>query len=148
MAGLPSTKYTQLRFFWQPLSVRSRFSIRARRSLNLENLLTSSAAGFGMTWVFVTSTAFLTECVPKSTAGVVALGNLLRNPAAAIAAVVIEPLISRMGLGWCFTGLALLDVFYVGSAVLILRVKSPAWRKKRDADQAATAAKIEKSSNV
>ncbi|MCJ1485054.1 Dityrosine transporter 1 [Schaereria dolodes] len=111
-------------------------------------LLATAFTGFGMTWVFVTSTAFLTECVPKSTAGVVALGNLLRNPAAAIAAVVIEPLISRMGLGWCFTGLALLDVFYVGSAVLILRVKSPAWRKKRDADQAATAAKIEKSSNL
>lgn len=71
-----------------------------------------------MNWVFVTTTAFLTECVAQQAAGAFALGNMLRNPGAAIAAVIIPSLVSRMGSGWCFTGLALLDFVLVGSAVL------------------------------
>ncbi|KAI9891476.1 MAG: Dityrosine transporter 1 [Vezdaea aestivalis] len=100
-------------------------------------------AGFGMTWVFVTSTAFLTECFPANAAGVFALGVMLRNPAAALAAVITEPLISRMGFGWCFTGLAVMEFVLAGGAVLLLRVKSPSWRTKREAKlaQAAAAAK-------
>ena len=78
---------------------------------------TDSVAGFGMSWVFVATTAFLSECVPQQAAGAFALGNMLRNPGAAIAAVVIPPLVSRMGVGWCFTGLALLDTLLVGCAV-------------------------------
>ena len=86
-----------------------------------------------MTWVFVTSTSFLTECVPAQAASVFALGGLLRNPAAAVAAVVIQPLAEKMGLGWCFAGLGLMDLFIVGGAVILLQLKSPAWRRKRDA---------------
>jgi hypothetical protein len=84
-----------------------------------------------MSWVFVTTTAFLTECVPKQAAGAFALGNLLRTPGAAIAAVVIHPLITRMGSGWCFTGLALLDLLVVGGGVMVLKHKSPAWREAK-----------------
>jgi hypothetical protein len=62
-----------------------------------------------MTWVFVTTTAFLTECVKQQAAGAFALGNLLRNPAAAVGAVLIQPLVSKMGVGWCFSGLAIID---------------------------------------
>lgn len=76
------------------------------------------SAGFGMNWVFVTTTAFLTECVAQQAAGAFALGNMLRNPGAAIAAVIIPSLVSKMGSGWCFTGLALLDLVLVGSAVV------------------------------
>ena len=71
-----------------------------------------------MNWVFVTTTAFLTECVAQQAAGAFALGNMLRNPGAAIAAVIIPSLVSRMGSGWCFTGLALVDLVLVGSAVV------------------------------
>ncbi|KAH8657509.1 major facilitator superfamily transporter [Tricladium varicosporioides] len=95
--------------------------------------------GFGMTWVFIATTAFLTECVKQQAAGAFALGNLLRNPGAAIAAVVIEPLITKMGVGWCFTGLAIMDLVLVGSAVIILNIKCPGWRKERNAKMAAAA---------
>jgi hypothetical protein len=90
-----------------------------------------------MTWVFVTSTSFLTECVPNQTAGVVALGGLLRNPAAAVAAIVIEPLVAKMGIGWCFTGLALVELIVVGGSVTLLKKMGPVWRKKRNATMAA-----------
>lgn len=95
-------------------------------------LISTFLAGFGMTWVFVTSTSFLTECVPTQAASVFALGGLLRNPAAAVAAVIIEPLVARMGLGWCFTGLAIIDFVFVGGAVVLLKLKSPSWREKRE----------------
>lgn len=85
-----------------------------------------------MSWVFVGATAFLTECVPKQAAGAFSLGNLLRNPAAAIAAAIINPLVKKMGWGWCFTGLALLDLLVVGSLVILLRIRSPHWRKQRN----------------
>lgn len=88
-----------------------------------------------MTWVFVTSTSFLTECVPTQAASVFALGGLLRNPAAAVAAVIIQPLVGKMGLGWCFTGLAIMDLVLVGGAVVLLKLKSPSWRKQRDSGQ-------------
>jgi hypothetical protein len=90
-----------------------------------------------MTWVFVTTTAFLSECVPKQAAASFALGNLLRNPAAAIAAVVIQPLVTKMGVGWCFTGLAVVDLVLVGNAVILLRIKCPGWREKKRLQMAA-----------
>ncbi|CEJ80863.1 hypothetical protein VHEMI01023 [[Torrubiella] hemipterigena] len=90
-------------------------------------------AGFGMSWVFVATTAFLGECVPLQAAGAFALGNMLRNPAAAIAAVIYPSLKSNMGIGWFFTGFAILDLVVVGGTVLILRCYGPYWRKKKDA---------------
>ncbi|CAG8960555.1 hypothetical protein HYFRA_00013378 [Hymenoscyphus fraxineus] len=96
--------------------------------------------GFGNSWVFVATTAFLTECVKQQAAGAFALGNLLRNPGAAVAAVVIQPLVSKMGVGWCFTGLAIVDLILVGNAVILLRIKCPGWRKERMAKMAAAAA--------
>lgn len=98
-------------------------------------LISTFLAGFGMTWVFVTSTSFLTECVPTQAASVFALGGLLRNPAAAVAAVIIQPLVEKMGLGWCFTGLAVMDLVFVGGAIVLLRLKCPSWRKSRDSAQ-------------
>ncbi|KAF6819743.1 putative dityrosine transporter [Colletotrichum sojae] len=100
-------------------------------------LLATFLTGFGMNWVFVATTAFLTECVAQQAAGAFALGNMLRNPGAAIAAVIIPSLVSKMGSGWCFTGLALLDLVLVGSAVIVLRLKSPGWRAARKARMAA-----------
>lgn len=84
------------------------------------NLVTDAGLtdGFGMNWVFVTTTAFLTECVAQQAAGAFALGNMLRSPGAAVAAAIIPSLVARMGSGWCFTGLALLDLVLVGSAVI------------------------------
>ena len=105
-----------------------------------------------MSWVFVATTAFLGECAPLQAAGAFALGNMLRNPGAAIASVVYPPLVARMGLAWFFTGFALLDLVVVGGAVIgtssllpaleaeylvltiswvVLRVKGEHWRRKK-----------------
>ncbi|KAB8345987.1 hypothetical protein FH972_023039 [Carpinus fangiana] len=100
-------------------------------------LIATSLAGGGMSWVFVTSTSYCTEVVPAQAAAVVALGNMLRNPAAAVAAAIIEPLTNSMGLGWCFTGLALLELIVVGGLVILLRIRSPYWRRQRVARLAA-----------
>ncbi|KAK3905235.1 hypothetical protein C8A05DRAFT_30970 [Staphylotrichum tortipilum] len=93
-----------------------------------------------MNWVFVTTTAFLTECVAQQAAGAFALGNMLRNPGAAVAAVLVPTLVSKMGSGWCFTGLAVLDLVVVGSAVIVLRFKCPGWRAARVAKMKAAKA--------
>ncbi len=89
-----------------------------------------------MSWVFVATTAFLTEAVPRQAAGAFALGNLLRTPGSAIAAVVVHPLVRAMGHGWCFTGLAILDLVVVGSSVLVLRQRGRIWRERRVAAEA------------
>ena len=78
-------------------------------------------AGFGMTWVFVSSTTYQTECFPSYAATLVALAGLLRNPAAAVAAVIIDPLIDAMGFGWCYTGLALLNLLGIIGVLFIQR---------------------------
>ncbi|KAK0671255.1 putative transporter [Cercophora samala] len=96
-------------------------------------LFATFLTGFGMNWVFVTTTAFLTECVAQQAAGAFALGNLLRNPGAAIASAITPTLVAKMGSGWCFTGLALLDLLLVGTAVILLRLKCPGWRAERAA---------------
>lgn len=70
-----------------------------------------------MSWVFIATTAFLSECAPQQAAGAFALGNMLRNPGAAISAVILPRLVSSMGVGWFFTGLGLLDLVVVGGAV-------------------------------
>lgn len=81
-----------------------------------------------MTWVFVTSTSYQTECFPAYAASLVAVAGLLRNPAAAIAIVVIDPLTERMGRQWFFTGLAVMDLLSVLGIGLIIR-KGPEYRR-------------------
>jgi MFS family permease len=100
-------------------------------------IVASSIAAFGMTWVFITTTSYLTESSKKTPATLVALASLFRNPAAAVAAAVIEPLISKMGVGWCFTGLALLE-FSCVAGIAWLIVKGKDMRAKMEAKEAAS----------
>ena len=82
-----------------------------------------------MSWVFIATSAYLTEAVPRQAAGAFALGNLVRTPGAAVAAAVAQPLVAHMGSGWCFTGLALVNFFVVGGSVLLLRTMGTTWGK-------------------
>lgn len=83
--------------------------------------------GFGMTWVFVSNTTYLTECSTGQPASNVAIGNFMRNIAAAISSVIIERLIQKMGFGWCFTGLALIDIIGIICTICFL-LKGQTWR--------------------
>ena len=96
-------------------------------------------AAFGMTWVFITTTSYLTESFHKTPATLVALAGLFRNPAAAVAAAVVNPLVDRMGIGWCFTGLSLLEFGCVLS-ILFLMVRGKELRRKLEAREATSKA--------
>ena len=85
--------------------------------------------------MFVTSTSYQTECEPSQAALLVALASFLRNLAAALAAVIIDRLIRSMGLGWCFTGLGILDVICIPSIILIM-YRGPAFRSRLEAQRA------------
>jgi hypothetical protein len=82
-----------------------------------------------MSWTFNASTTYLTECSHSQPATLVALAGLFRNPSAAVASAVIDPLIRRMGIGWCFTGLALVQLISV-AFVAFLMLKGRALREK------------------
>lgn len=101
-------------------------------------IVASSLAAFGMTWVFITTTSYLTESFKKTPATLVALASLFRNPAAAVSAVVIDPLISRMGVGWCFTGLAILEISCV-AGIAWLMVAGKDMRRKMESKHVSKA---------
>ncbi|KAK6896796.1 Dityrosine transporter 1 [Candida tropicalis] len=85
--------------------------------------------GFGMTWVFVANTTYLTECSTGQPATNVAIGNFARNISATICTAIIEPLINRMGFGWCLTGLGLTDLAGIGFVIVLLKY-GPKWRRE------------------
>lgn len=103
-------------------------------------MIFSFLAGFGMTWVFVINTTYLTECSPGLPASLVAIAAFFRNAGAAISSVIIEPLIDKMGVGWCFTGLALIDLFGIAMVVVLIKY-GPKWRKELEERKKAAAAK-------
>lgn len=85
--------------------------------------------GFGVTWVFVTTTTYLAECTASQTATNVAIGNFMRNIAAAISSAIMSRLIRLMGFGWCFTGLAFTELLCV-VIVVVLIIYGPKWRNE------------------
>ncbi|TGJ79882.1 hypothetical protein E0Z10_g8895 [Xylaria hypoxylon] len=91
-------------------------------------LAASAVAAVGTGLVMVTSTAYQTECQPGATASLVALAGLLRNLGSAIAAAIIDSLLKNLGLGWFFTGLALLDIAWTG-AIAYIRLRGHVYRK-------------------
>ncbi|EGW34153.1 uncharacterized protein SPAPADRAFT_49221 [Spathaspora passalidarum NRRL Y-27907] len=90
-------------------------------------------AGFGLTWVFVANTTYLTECSTGQPATNVAIGNFMRNIAAAISSAIIDKLVGKMGFGWCLTGLGLLDLIGIGFVVVLLKW-GPKWRREYEAN--------------
>lgn len=87
-----------------------------------------------MSSVLVVTFAFLTECAPQAAAGVMALENMLRNPAAAIASVITPPLIAKMGAGWFFSGFALVCILSAGIGSLCTSMISTRPSLPRSAD--------------
>ena len=83
--------------------------------------LTGAAlSSVGTSIVFVTSTSFQTECDPAQTASLVALGGLLRNVTAAIAAVVMDGLLDKAGVGWTFSIFGVMDLLCIPGILLII----------------------------
>ncbi|CAI4055711.1 hypothetical protein SKDZ_02G2870 [Saccharomyces kudriavzevii ZP591] len=84
-------------------------------------LVFSALTAFGMTWCSNTSMTYLTELFPKRAAGTVAVSSFFRNIGAAISSAIILKLCKAMGIGWCFTGLAICNLIsLVGILYLII----------------------------
>lgn len=77
----------------------------------------------------VLSTSYQTEAMPSSAAALVAIAGLMRQVAAAIAGAIIDSLLKAMGYGWCFTGLAILDLVCILGLVFI-RTRGHVYRAK------------------
>lgn len=101
-------------------------------------LVATSLGAVGTGMIVVLSTSYQTECMPTAAASLVALGGLLRNVGSAIAAVIIDSLLEKMGYGWFFTGLAILDIICIGGLVLI-RVRGHVYRERLTASMKPTA---------
>lgn len=71
-----------------------------------------------MSSLLVVTFAFLTECAPQAAVGAMAIENMMRNPAAAVIAVVTPPLTASMGPGWYFTAFALVDLVVFGGGAV------------------------------
>lgn len=83
-------------------------------------LIATFIIGFAMSWVFATNTTYMTECKPGQAATLVAIASLFRNPAAALASLIIDPIANRIGMGWAFRGLALLDMACILIVIVLL----------------------------
>jgi len=83
-------------------------------------LVSASLVSFGMTWVFITTTSYLTESFKSLPSTLVALAGLFRNPGAAVASAVVVPLGDKMGIGWYFTGMALVEVLCMASILMLM----------------------------
>lgn len=70
-----------------------------------------SISSIGSTIILNCNTTYLLESSTKQPATFVSIGNCGRNVGAAICSAIINPLINRMGEGWCFTGLGFVCLF-------------------------------------
>lgn len=70
-----------------------------------------SIASMGSTTILNCNTTYLLESSAKQPATFVSIGNAGRNVGAAICSAIINPLINKMGEGWCFTGLGFVCLF-------------------------------------
>ena len=88
--------------------------------------------GLGVMLVMGTVNTVLTEFTPKKSSSGVALANFLRNVLSCTGAVITQPLIDAMGVGWMCTMVALIALVTGNAAILALRIWGPQWRVMMD----------------
>lgn len=75
--------------------------------------------------------ALVVDVFPERTGTAAAANNVVRCVAAAAAVAALEPLVGRLGYGWVFTLLGVVDGVGGVVAVLVLRRWGRGWREKR-----------------
>lgn len=88
--------------------------------------------GIGSMLVFGAVTTMLTEFTPKRSSSGVAINNFIRNILSCIGAVVTQPLIDAMGVGWMCTMVGLFAWVTGNAAILALKTWGPRWRVAMD----------------
>jgi multidrug resistance protein len=86
---------------------------------------------FGMILYGAIATA-LTEFTPKRTSSGLALNNFVRNILSFTAAVVTQPLVDAMGVGWTTTMVSLFALVTILPAIALLQFRSAKWRVTMD----------------
>ena len=86
---------------------------------------------FGMILYGAIATA-LTEFTPKRSSSGLALNNFVRNILSFIAAVVTQPLVNAMGVGWTTTMVSLFSLATILPAIAMLQTRSARWRETMD----------------
>ncbi|KAH0555807.1 hypothetical protein GP486_006251 [Trichoglossum hirsutum] len=93
-------------------------------------LLLQGVIGLTFTGIFMILSTLLLDLFPHSTATATAANNLVRCLLSATGIGVIELLISSMGLGWCFSSIAM--AIAITSPFLWVELKfGPRWREAR-----------------
>lgn len=88
------------------------------------------AMGLTLTGAFNTVSTLLVDLYPTQAAKATAANNIVRCLLGAGATALIDPMLSAMGRGWCFTFIAL--VMLATSPLLLWEVhRGPAWREAR-----------------
>lgn len=89
--------------------------------------------GFGSMLVFGAATTMLTEFMPRKSSTGVALNNFVRNIFSCAGAIVTQPLINAMGVGWLCTMIAIVCWTTGNLSIWALKRYGPGWRKTMDA---------------
>lgn len=89
----------------------------------------------GLSCVSVVNMTYMTECPTGYISTNVAVGNVTRNLAAGISSLIIEKLCRVMGFGWCFSGLALLNVVSLAMSMVLYKCGAKWNRQKAMGDK-------------
>lgn len=94
-------------------------------------LIFAGIMAFGMTWCNNTVMTYLSELLSLRVAAGIAVTSFFRNLGAAISSAVIAKLCNKMGIGYCFTGLGLVNLISIlGILFLINRTGQWVWKTK------------------
>ncbi|KAK7732046.1 hypothetical protein SLS57_001026 [Botryosphaeria dothidea] len=88
--------------------------------------------GIGSMLIFAMATTMLTEFMPKKASNGIALNNFVRNIFSCVGSVVAEPLISAIGNGWMFTGLAVISFVWGSTCIWAMTKYGERWRTRMD----------------
>lgn len=88
--------------------------------------------GIGSMLIFAMATTMLTEFMPKKASNGIALNNFVRNIFSCVGSVVAEPLISAIGNGWIFTGLAVISFVWGSTCIWAMTKYGERWRTRMD----------------
>lgn len=86
--------------------------------------------GMSLTGAFNTVSTLLVDLYPMQAAKATAANNLVRCLLGAGATALIDPMISAMGRGWCFTFIALVMLGTTPLLLVVIRM-GPKWREER-----------------
>ncbi|CAG8071320.1 unnamed protein product [Penicillium salamii] len=94
--------------------------------------------GLTLTGAFNTISTLLVDLYPTQAAKATAANNFGRCLLGAGATALIDPMLSAMGKGWCFTFIALVMLATTPLLLIVIR-KGPAWREERRLKEKARA---------